>query len=181
MGVLGRKLTLEELIQLERVIHSQKAQVRHVRRAGYVLAADRYRYTCEAVRAAHTNRHTLVRWCRRFLDEGIDGLLDKPRPGCPGSFTPEQRSLVIQSALTPPTALKLPFGEWTLQRLADYLHTRGVGMSASRVGELLREEGLRWHTQESWYGKGEVVAPDFVEKRGRLSGLTHRRRKAVSS
>ena len=61
--------------------------------------------------------------------------------------------------------------------------------------ELLLAEGLRWHTQESWFGERATadfadseapaeappqrVDPEFAEKRGRSSGFTHSRRKGV--
>lgn len=179
MNILGRELSADEIAALEKVARSQKTQVRYARRASYILAANRNRHVCDAIREGETDRRTLYSWCRRYLKEGLAGLLDLPRSGSPGRYTPEQRGLLIKTALTSPLELGLPFGEWTQQRLADYLHTRGVGIGPSRVGEILREEGLRWHTQESWYGKAEVVSPDFAEKRGPSSGHTRRLRKVV--
>jgi transposase len=172
MNILGRELTQKEIAELERVARSQTAQVRHVRRAQYILVANRQRYVCDAARELDTDRRVLLTWCKRYLAEGLNGLLDKPRSGCPRTYSHDQVAQLVAAALTPPATLGLPFGEWTQVRLSDYMHQLGFGMSASRVGEILRSEGLRWRTQESWYGQSEVVDPDFVEKRGRLSGHT---------
>jgi hypothetical protein len=85
---------------------------------------------------------------------------------------------ILAAALTKPTELGLPFGSWTLDRLAAYLHEqRGIAMKRSRIDEILIAEGLRWRTQETWFG--ERVDPAFAEKRGRSSRSTPRRRQAV--
>lgn len=177
MSLWKRALTAEELAQLEQWSRSQRAEARLVRRAKMVLGASRHNSTCDAVRATGVERHTLQKWIARFLEYGIEGLHDESRCGRPPTYTPAEIARVIATSLTNPRDLGLPFGEWTQVRLADYLHTVGIGISASRVGEVLRAEGLRWHTQESWFGKGEVVNPDFAEKRGASSGLTALRQK----
>ena len=68
-----------------------------------------------------------------------------------------------------PDDLGLPFGAWTLDRLVIYLQERqDLAMKRSRVAEVLTAEGLRWYTQETWFG--ERVDPDFAQKRGPLNG-----------
>jgi transposase-like protein len=34
------------------------------------------------------DRHTVATWRRRFLDQGLAGLQDRPRPGRPPGFSP---------------------------------------------------------------------------------------------
>ena len=36
----------------------------------------------------HCNRHTVGRWRRRYLQAGLSGLQDAPRPGRPRRFSP---------------------------------------------------------------------------------------------
>lgn len=108
MNMLGRELSEKEVAALEKVARSQKTQVRYARRAAYILAANRHKHVCEAVREAQTDRRTLNAWCHRYLEEGLNGLLDLPRPGCPGRYTPEQRALLIETALTPPSGPTAP-------------------------------------------------------------------------
>jgi putative transposase len=36
----------------------------------------------------HCNRHTVGRWRRRYLAQGLSGLQDAPRPGRPRRFSP---------------------------------------------------------------------------------------------
>ena len=61
---------------------------------------------------------------------------------------------------------------------AAYLHeAKGIPIRRTRIGELLVAEGLRWRTQETWFG--ERVDPAFAEKRGPSSRSTRRHLKAV--
>jgi transposase len=79
--------------------------------------------------------------------------------------------LVVATALTDPQALGQAFACWTFARLAVYLQeTQGVAMSRSRLHEVLQREGLRWRTQETWFG--QRVDPDFAAERGPSSAST---------
>ena len=113
---------------------------------------------------------TVRLWGKRFNRHGLDGLHDQPRAGRPPTYPAEVVGEVLAAALTKPTELGLPFGSWTLDRLAAYLQEqRGIGMKRWRIGEILSAEGLRWRTQETWFG--ERVAPEFAHKKGAIVGL----------
>jgi transposase len=104
-------------------------------------------------------------WITRFNESGLSGLKDEARAGRPTTYTPEEVSEVIALSLTDPQTLDLPFASWTLDRLETYLNeVKGIAMKRSRIDDVLRNEGLRWRTQESWFG--ERVDPDFARKRG---------------
>jgi transposase len=135
---------------------------------------------CDAVRALQKDKHTIRRWVGRFLEEGVQGLRDLPRSGAPRTFQTTQRSLLVETSLTSPQELGLPFATWTRQRLRDYLlEQHQLEISVTRIGELLHEEGLRWKTQEAWFT--EKLDPSFAEKRGPSSGYTSVRQKRPSS
>ena len=83
---------------------------------------------------------------------------------------------MIAAALTDPQKLDLRFDCWTLDRLQAYLNEhQQIPIKRSRMDEILIAEGLRWRSQESWFG--ERVDPDFAQKRGasRHSTLPHLR------
>lgn len=70
--------------------------------------------------------------------------------------------------LTAPQALDLPFSildarpACRLPYLSEY---QGIAMKRSRLGEMLRTEGLRWRKAETRFG--ERVDPEFAAKSGR--------------
>jgi transposase len=117
-------------------------------------------------------------WLKRFNAQGLDGLQDRPRSGRPATYTAEQVGAVVEASLTKPADLGLPFASWTLDRLAAYLlEVQGIPIKRTRIDELLAAEGLRWRTQETWFG--ERVDPAFAEKRGPSSRSTPRHLRAV--
>ena len=122
---------------------------------------------------------TVRLWITRFNALGLDGLRDRRRDGRPSTYPPEAVGEVIAASLSDPDTLGLPFGSWTLDRLAAYLHeVKGIAMKRSRIGEILVAEGLRWRKQETWFGARPD--PAFAEKRGPSSPSTPPRLRRVS-
>jgi transposase len=174
-----RPLTDEETRALDRLAHSRTAPARAVERARIVWQARSGERVPAIARALGVCEATVRLWLTRFNAQGVDGLADAPRAGRPPTYTAAAAGAVIAASLTDPAALGLPFGSWTLDRLTVYLHeAKGLAMSRSRIGEILQTEGLRWRTQETWFG--ERVDPEFVQKRGRSSRSTRRHLRIVS-
>ncbi len=168
---MGRRLQLREVASEERqavarLAHSRTARARAVERARVVLAALEGAGVEEIAGQLHLARNTVYLWLHRFETRGLAGLEDQPRGGRPPTYTREQVSEIVATALTDPQTLDLPFQAWTLDRLVVYLseHT-GIAMHRSRLNAVLLTEGLRWRKQET--GFGERVDPDFAVKRGR--------------
>ena len=174
-----RPLTDEETRTIERLAHSRTASARAVERAQIVWRAHRGARVPAIARALGITEATVRLWLKRFDAGGLAGLADAPRSGRPPTYTPDEVGAVIAASLTKPDDLGLPFGSWTLDRLTAYLQEQqGLGIGRTRIGEILRAEGLRWRTQETWFG--ERPDPDFGQKRGRSSPSTRRRLRIVS-
>ncbi len=158
-----RRLTDEERRTIDRLAHSRTEPARAVERAQIVWQAHQGARVPVIARELGVCEATVRLWLTRFNAHGLDGLVDAPRAGRPPTYSPEEVGEVIAASLTKPDDLGLPFGSWTLDRLAAYLQERkGLAISRSRIGEILQAEGLRWRTQETWFG--ERVDPDFVKK-----------------
>lgn len=175
-----RDATTEERTSIERLAHSRTAPARTVERAGVVLAALNGEGVAAIAERFHIMPATVYLWLHRFNDGGFIGLDDKPRKGRPPTHTREQVGLVVQTALTNPQSLGLPFASWTLDRLAAYLaEHHSIAMKRSRIDELLIAEGLRWRKEETWFG--EQVDPDFAAKKGPSNNSTRLLQQAASS
>jgi transposase len=179
MALRLRSLTSDENDTIRRLAHSRTEAARVVERARIIwLASQGWRVPAIAAEV-RLNAGTVRLWLKRFNAAGLDGLRDRPRAGRPVTYTPEQVGEVVRLSLTDPRTLDLPFASWTLDRLQAYLNeVVGVPIKRARISTLLLEEGLRWRTQETWFG--ERVDPDFAEKRGPSSPSTRRRLRAVS-
>ena len=175
-----RALSAAEQTEIEHLTRSRTAAARLVERAKIIWLAHQGRSVVEISQRLKISEMTVGRWWKRFNAGGIAALADEPRSGRPPTYTTDEVSVVIATALTAPETLDLPFASWTLDRLEAYLNEkRGLAIKRSRIDELLIAEGLRWRQQEKWFGKR--VDPEFAEKRGRSKRSTPPRRKAASS
>lgn len=179
MALRVRELSQEERRQIRRLSQSRTAAARTVERAQIIqLASEDLLVPAIAARLG-IGQDVVRQWLKRFNAAGLAGLADKPRAGRPPTYSPEQVGEMIATALTHPQDLGQPFGCWTFQRLARYLNeAKGIGVKASRLHEILSREGLRWRTQETWFGAR--VDPDFAQKRGPSRPSARRRQRAAS-
>src|SRR3954467_3750367 len=163
--LLVRAMTAEEEQALRALAQSRTAQAR-LRDRARICWLSHQGQRVAAIKAALGIADGTVRvWITRFNAEGLDGLRDRRRGGRPATYTAEQVGELIAVSLTDPQELGLPFGSWTLDRLAAYLNEeQGIAMQRSRIGEILQREGLRWRKQETWFG--ERPDPAFAAKRG---------------
>jgi transposase len=195
MKLQVRAMTAEETATLERWSRARSGPVRLRDRALVLQWSHLGWWVSDIARFVGVSTRTVRLWITRFNAQGLAGLQDAPRSGRPPTYTPEQVGAVIAAALTNPQELGLPFGAWTLDRLAAYLNEeRGIAIKRSRIDELLIDEGLRWRTQETWFGEragrepapaaaeqtaARPVDPDFARKRGRSRRSTPRRRRVA--
>jgi transposase len=196
MAIHLRPLAEEERTALERLAHSRTEPIRLVERARMVWYASEGERAPQIARRLGLDPRTVRTWLNRFNEQGLPGLQDQPRSGRPVTHAPEVVAEVLATSLTPPQRLGQPFGCWSIRRLETYLNEeRGIPIKRNRIDELLLAEGLRWRTQESWFGERAQadfadptqtpaatpprLDPEFAVKRGRSSGFTRARRKGV--
>ena len=174
-----RPLTDDERRTVDRLARSRTEPARAVERAQIIWQAHLGARAPAIARALGITEATVRAWLKRFNADGVAGLKDAPRSGRPPTYDAAEVGAVIAASLTNPADLALPFGSWTLDRLTAYLQEQqGLAIGRTRIGEILRAEGLRWRTHETWFG--ERVDPDFVQKRGRSSRSTKRHLTVVS-
>ena len=195
----ARELTVSEVESVERWARSRTEPARVVERAEIIRRAHAGEPVRMIAREMGVGVGTVRLWVKRFNAAGVDGLADEPRAGRPPTYTPEDVGEVVAAALTKPTDIGLPFGAWTLDRLAAYLNEeKGIPIKRSRIDEVLVAEGLRWRQQETWFGERAGVArppgedggtqraeppvdPAFAQKRGPSRRSTPTRRTGASS
>ena len=92
------------------------------------------------------------------LRQAIEEVLtDERQPGCPGTFTAEQITLLFALACEPPEKSGLPITHWTGAELAAEASKRGIveSISTSQVNRLLREAQLQPHRSRYWLNTTE--------------------------
>lgn len=106
------------------------------------------------------NRVTVGKWRKRFLESGLDGLVDAPRPGAPRTITDEDVERVIAKTLeeTPKNAT-----HWSTRSMADVM-----GLSQSAISRIWRAFSLQPHRMETFKLSND---PLFVSKVRDIVGL----------
>jgi transposase len=100
-----------------------------------LLACEQHPHIATIVRE---DAETVRRWLKRYLNEGIEGLQDRPRPGAPSKITREYEEKVLAAVGRRPRSLGQSYSMWILQRLADYMTERtGLTVSSETIRRLL--------------------------------------------
>jgi transposase len=150
----------EQRAELERIVRAQRSERRLVTRARVVLLAAKGLTNEEIAALVGLSAHKVGKWRRRFVEQGLDGLADRPRPGGPRRYGHEQRLRVFQTACSPP-----PEGEtqWTVRTLAA-----AVGIGKSQTHAILAAADLKPHQVRSWLTS---IDPEFETKQAEVCGL----------
>jgi transposase len=82
------ELTDDERRQLELLARRDTAEHRIVIRARIVLAAAAGEENLTVADRLGVAAHTVIKWRKRFFEEGMEGLADRKRSGRPRTFPP---------------------------------------------------------------------------------------------
>src|SRR5215213_346620 len=81
-------LSIEDRRKLEALVRRRTAQQRMVLRARIVLAAADGEENATIAGRLGVALNTVIKWRKRFFEEGMGGLTDRRRSGRPRTFSP---------------------------------------------------------------------------------------------
>ena len=153
-------LTVEENNRLMEWTRRRKTSQALALRARIVLACQRNRSNREVAERLRITPQTVGKWRSRFLEKGLDGLLDEPRPGAPRTISDEAVEQVIAKTLhdKPRDAT-----HWSSRTMA-----KASGLSQTAVIRIWRSFGLQPHRTETFKLSTD---PLFIEKVRDIVGL----------
>jgi transposase len=154
------EVTSEQRAALERWTRRRTTAAGLAQRARIVLlTADGLSHS-EVAEKVGCHTSTVGKWRARFAREGLDGLLDEPRPGRPRLIGDDKVEAVIVKTLEQqPTDAT----HWSTRSMA-----KATGMSQSAVSRIWRAFGLQPHRTETFKLSND---PLFVEKVRDIVGL----------
>ncbi len=146
--------------ELERLAGSRTESRQMVERARIILGCLAGKRVKEVARTCHTRPNTVIKWRQRFVQRGLAGLRDAPRPGAKRVYGEDFRNRVLALLEQPP-----PSGQacWDGPAVAAALQG-----SVHAVWRVLRQQGICLQRQRSW-----CVSTDkeFVAKAADIVGL----------
>ena len=125
-----------------------------------LMLADGHSYF-EIQRRLQTTAPTISRWKKRFLSEGVKGLLEHQHPGQkPSLITPQLQARVLEATRRKP---KDGSTHWSVRKLA-----RELRLSKDTVHRIWRTAGVKPHRLERYMASDD---PDFESKAADIIGL----------
>ena len=159
-------LTKEQLAELEELYHKTD-KPRYRTRAQIVLLSAEHGLKAEEIALIVRESHiTVLRWLKRYMAEGVEGLMDAPRPGRSTTVTEAYRERLKEVVRRRPRSLGLEYSMWTLRRLADYLaEETGVRVSFETVRRELAKEDIVFSRPQHTISSPD---PEYQVKKRRL-------------
>lgn len=109
------------------------------------------------------SRRMVNEWVKRFNEEGLDGLKEKPRSGRPRALSTEQ--LKKLKAYVESHAIKPDGGRLKGTLVIAYVEQEfGVSYSLTNIYRLLHQLGFSWITSRSRHPKQSQDAQDEFKK-----------------
>src|SRR3954469_1834716 len=145
-------LSDEDRYRLVSLTRKQTAERRMVVRACIVLAAADGEENASIAERLDVALNTVIKWRKRFFEEGIDGLADRKRSGRPRAFPPLVVAEIKELACELPATTGVPLSRWSCAELACELVRRTVvaAISAATVWRVLHRDAIRPWFHRSW-------------------------------
>jgi transposase len=134
--------TVEDRQRLEELAASRTESKQTVERARIIIGCLDGKRVATVAHECATRPNTVIKWRQRFVQGGLAGLEDAPRPGAKAIYGADFRNRVLALLEQPP-----PPGQaaWDGPAVAAKLHG-----SVHAVWRVLRHEGICLQRQRSW-------------------------------
>jgi transposase len=164
------RLSTEDRAILEERASSRTASHGEVVRARIVLLAAGGAQNVDIARRVGVCVDVASKWRKRFCQEGLAGLKDRPRCGRPRVFGSEVVAGIKALACEPPERREVPLSRWSSVELAVQAMREGLveAISSSTVRRWLHAAAIKPWRYRSWIFPRD---PDFATKAARVLDL----------
>ena len=164
------RLSSEDRAVLEERAGSRSASHAAVVRARIVLLAADGVQNVEIASQVGVCVDVASWWRKRFCEQGLAGLADRPRSGRPRRFGSEVVAGIKALACEPPEQRQVPLSRWSSAELAGQAVREGLvsAISSSTVRRWLHADAIKPWRYRSWIFPRD---PDFAAKAARVLDL----------
>lgn len=136
-------LSEEQKVELEALYRKTRLPRVRTRAQMVLLSAEKGLNSEEIADIVRETSVTVLRWLHRYIAEGLQGLMDAPRPGRNSVVTDKFWKRLLEVVRRRPRSLELEYSLWTLQRLADFMaEDTGIRVSSETIRRLLAKEDI---------------------------------------
>lgn len=123
---------------LEQLVSKGNLAVKVMRRGMGLLELNRGKTYSAVAETIGVNHNTVAKWAKKYKEEGLQCLQDKPRSGRPVEIDGRQRAKITALACSSPPA---GYGSWSLRLLAEKAVELAYcdHISHSHVGDILKK------------------------------------------
>lgn len=122
----------------------------------------------EAAEAAGMDRQTLRDWVHRYNEEGIGGLLDRPRSGRPSRLSEQQKAELAALIEAGPDVAVHGVVRWRCVDLKDEIKAHfEVELSERQVERVLKQQGFARLSVRPRHPKADEAAQEAFKKTSR--------------
>jgi transposase len=164
MCIYVRNITNEEETRLKGILRRSDDAIK-VKRAQIILASAQKRRVPEICHSFGFSRDYVCDVIHSFDKVGFQALESKyVNCGKKPKFTEDDRRKLIDTALTKPVDLGLPFTCWSLLKLKDHMMNQGSiqSISIETIRQILIENGIKYRHTKTWKESND---PEFESKK----------------
>jgi len=154
------KISDDDREKLDMIARRWKSSQAMATRARIVLHCGGGMNNAEVAAKLNITGATVGKCRERFLNLGMDGLLDEPRVGAPRKITDKRIEAVVTKTLE---AMPAQGTHWSTRLMAE-----GMGMTQNAIVRIWRAFGLQPHRVENFKFSKD---PQFIEKVRDIVGL----------
>lgn len=166
---MGRKLYFpelngEQLVELQRVLRSRSTPAGLFQRSYLIWNLAAGYSLLEAAKFSNLHYTNAHKWMKRYIQNGHEGLFELRRCGRPFEYDDDTRTDILKAATSRPTDIGLPFTNWSLRKLEDYLRdqTGLAHLSRETIRRVMMSHGFRFRSGKTWCESND---PDFEVKK----------------
>lgn len=151
MCLYVRQLNLAEGRKLQSILRRGRNRIK-MRRAQVVLASAQSSKVPDIARRFYYSPQHVRTIIKDFNANGFQALEPKYAGGRPKTFTDDQRSLIVETALCPPDLLGQPFRRWSLAKLRDFLVAEKIvdSIALETIRQILKANKVRLQRTKTW-------------------------------
>ncbi len=169
-------LFARSLVSLEKetLLHCTASPVKEeAQRAEVILLSAQGKTIAEISEFLGFHPTNIKKWIRNFNESGLEGIAVKkrgPQGGPRPKFSRAQMAEIVRFSQTDPASFGLRFKEWTPQKLANFVMTRGV---VDRISHVTVRQILKKQTDFPLSALNDISVNPMIQKSAKISTGTH--------